>query len=240
MMSKIPIEDALEILSNQYRRDILRLITIKERYAFELSKLLEISQRAVSNHLKSLQEAGLVISEKRKSTKGPEREYFHLSSAVILSLTVAPNLFLATIRPLDEEKLTAPLEPEYQLGAGEVTKDLKTTLSEGLELLPQIREGLDLLEARQSKLLRAYQGLRNHVKECMEDNRFSTKAIRLILLLMEKDGEVTKEEVELSMGESFENLTDMVNNLKEQNLISSEFYENKAGEMSFKLKLKFQ
>ena len=58
----------------------------------------------MTNHLTILKQAGIVNSEKKKSTKGPEREYFKLNQAVILSLTVAPNLFLATLRNLEENK----------------------------------------------------------------------------------------------------------------------------------------
>ncbi|MGB1811825.1 MAG: ArsR/SmtB family transcription factor, partial [Candidatus Kariarchaeum pelagius] len=60
----MPFDEALELLSNNYRREILRLITLKDRYAFELAKLLDISQRAVTNHLTILKQAGIVNSEK--------------------------------------------------------------------------------------------------------------------------------------------------------------------------------
>lgn len=41
-------------------------------------------------------------------------------------------------------------------------------MEEGLNLLPQIKEGLLLLESQQSKLLRGYQGLRHHIQETLE------------------------------------------------------------------------
>ncbi len=200
-MADLKIDQVLEILSNQYRREILRLLTISDRYAFELSKTLNISQRAVTNHLKFLQDTGIVQSEKRKSTKGPEREYFQLDQTVILSLTVAPNLFLAAVRSLAGDiPSQPPITPSMQLGVSK-TSSLTEVLKEGLQLLPQIREGLDLLQAQQSKLLRGYQGLRGHLTEHLEKNGFKPKEIRLILLLIENDGIATQNEIELAIGD---------------------------------------
>lgn len=236
-MSHIPFDDALELLSNQYRRDILKLITVRERYAFELSKLLNISQRAVSNHLKSLQDAGIIISEKRKSRKGPDREYFQLDRAVVLSLTVAPNLYLATLRPLgDTPETQLSITPELQLSKAKDT-GVRGVIAEGLELLPQIKEGLELLEVQQSKLLRGYQGLRNHIREILDKHKFNTKQIRIILLLIENDGEVTKEALELALGESSESFIDDLNTLKQNEILTTQFVDT-GGAMSFTIQLK--
>lgn len=235
-MSEIQIDEALELLSNSYRREILKLITMKDRYAFELSKLLNISQRAVSNHLQSLKDIGILESEKRKSTKGPEREYFKLNRAVVLSLTLAPNLFLATIRSLDDNIRTQPpITPSLQLGMPKHDK-LNDILNEGLNLLPQIREGLDLLEAQQSKLLRGYQGIRNHISDFLNKEGFSSLEIRLLLLLIEKEGELRQKEVELSIGPVSE-LTDVIKSLEEKNLITSELNKNEKGDIVLVIKL---
>ncbi|MHA2249579.1 MAG: ArsR/SmtB family transcription factor [Candidatus Kariarchaeaceae archaeon] len=217
-MTDLQIDKVLEILSNRYRREILRLLTLSDRYAFELSKTLNISQRAVTNHLKFLQDTGLVLSEKRKSTKGPEREYFQLDQAVILSLTVAPNLFLAAVRSLGEDIPSPPITPSLQLS--DKSSTLSDVLREGLQLLPQIRQGLDLLQAQQNKLLRGYQGLLSHVTDNLEKNEFTSKEIRLILLLMENDGEATREIIEIAMGE-ITYLSDVIKSLKEKNIIQS-------------------
>ncbi len=200
-MTSLKIDKVLEILSNSSRREILRLLTGKERYAFELSKTLNISQRAVTNHLKFLQDTELVQSEKRKSTKGPEREYYKLNQAVILSFTVAPNIFLGAVRSLGEDIPTqAPIAPSLQLGVSK-SSSLTEIFREGLQLLPQIREGLDLLQAQQNKLLRGYQGLRSHITDFLEKNQFTAKEIRLILLLIENDGTASQTEIELAMGD---------------------------------------
>ena len=238
MNVELPFDEALELLSNSYRREILRLITIKERYAFELSKLLNISQRAVSNHLTVLRDAKLVSSEKKKSDKGPDREYFFLNRSVILSLTVAPNLFLATLRDLDEAATSpfASITPELQLGSPQHTT-FDTVIDEGIELLPQIKEGLELLEVQQSKLLRAYQGLRNHIREILSDNKFSTGEIRVLLLLVENDGEMSTDHLKQALNIEETDIPSFVNSLIEKEVVLSEMYREESGKMAYKFRL---
>ena len=238
MSIELPFDEALELLSNAYRREILRLITIKERYAFELSKLLNISQRAVSNHLTVLRKANLVDSEKKKSDKGPDREYFFLNRSVILSLTVAPNLFLATLRDLDEpiNSPFASITPELQLGSPQHTT-FDTVIDEGIELLPQIKEGLLLMETQQSKLLRAYQGLRNHIQEILDENDFNTSEIRVLLLLIEHDGEMSTSQFIESLNIDEMDIPSYVNSLIEKKVLSSAMYTQEDGTMTHKFNI---
>lgn len=219
-MVLLDVDDVLEILSNNYRREILRLLTNKDRYAFELSKILGISQRAVTNHLKYLQEIGLVISEKRKSSKGPEREYFCLNEAVILSLTVAPNLFLATVRPLEEKILNQPITPSLQLNAASDSENVvNDVIEQGLSLLPQIKEGLDVLQSQQNRLLRGYQGLQSHISEILEKEKFTAREIRIILILIERDGQTNINELEKTINLPFTELSEELDVLEKKKII---------------------
>ena len=235
---EIPFEEAIELLSNSYRREILRLITLKERYAFELSKLLDISQRAVSNHLNALHDAGLVESEKKKSDKGPDREYYKLNRAVVLSLTLAPNLFLATLRNLDENVSSrfATITPELQLGSSDRIS-AEDVIEEGLELLPQIREGLEILESQQSKLLRGYQGLRNHISDVLEKSEFSTSEIRVLLLLIENDGEMALDDLAKALNVPTMSVNALVNPIIQRNLAIAENIQDKEGNLRYFIKL---
>ncbi|MDH5404381.1 MAG: helix-turn-helix domain-containing protein [Candidatus Heimdallarchaeota archaeon] len=229
-MTDIRIDDAFEILSNPYRREILKLISIKDRYAFELSKLLNISQRAVKNHLDYLEDIELIISEKKKSVKGPDREYFKLNNAVSLSLTIAPNLFYSTIRTLDDDRISmGPISPALQLG---VPQDAlpNDVIKEGMQLIPQIKEGLDLILIQQGKLLRGYQGMRLHVSNLLEKNGFSSREVRIILLLIEKEGTATNTDLEEILGD-MSAFQDSIRTLqKDKKLITTKYNAN-TGEL---------
>jgi DNA-binding transcriptional ArsR family regulator len=58
------VDAALKALAEQHRREILQLVAGRERSAGEIAAHFDISQPAVSQHLKVLREAGLV-SERR-------------------------------------------------------------------------------------------------------------------------------------------------------------------------------
>ncbi|MCE7735759.1 MAG: helix-turn-helix domain-containing protein [Candidatus Heimdallarchaeota archaeon] len=238
-MQDLEIDQVLEILSNGYRREILRFLTIEDRYAFELSKLLEISQRAVTKHLKSLKEANLVYSKKIKSKIGPAREYFSLNKAVILSFTIAPNLFRASIRALHEnDSFRDQIIPSLQLGESQES-GFNELLEKGMRILPEIREGLDLLQIQQNKLLRAYQGMQNHLYDILTKNSFNQDEIRLILFLLENEGEVIKNEIEISLG-PITKLTETLNNLEEKNIIKTEIFQDDKGLSNFRVTLNNQ
>ncbi len=221
-MNNLKVDQLLEIVSNQHRRTILRLLTEKERYAFELTKVLDISQRAVRKHLDYLQNLGLVKSEKRKSSKGPEREYFMLDQAVIFSLTIAPNLFLAAVRPLSDKAPKSPITPSYQLNPPNVADGYADdVIKEGLLLLPQIREALDLLQAEQSKILRGYQGLQGHVSDKLKSEGYTSDEIRFLLKLLENDGVLSTKDIKFIYGD-FSSILDIVNSLVEKDIIYTE------------------
>ncbi|MCH8905873.1 MAG: ArsR family transcriptional regulator [Candidatus Heimdallarchaeota archaeon] len=227
-MTDLKISNALKILGNEYRREILRLLTIEDRYAFELSKLLNISQRAVKKHLDFLKEMGIVKSEKRKSTEGPEREYFELDRAVIISFTMAKNLFRASVRALDEDRTKLPpISPSLQL---DVPKkgSLDDMLVEGLNLLPQIQEGLDLLQIQQNRLLRAYQGLQSHIIEHLEEENFSRDEIRVVLSLIENEGQTDTNELEIAIGK-IGDLDSTLQSLEKKGMISVKYDQTDDG-----------
>jgi DNA-binding transcriptional ArsR family regulator len=63
-----PIENALEAIANPRRRQILRLVWDSERSAGELAGVSDVSWPAVSQNLRVLKEAGLVV-ERRAGTR---------------------------------------------------------------------------------------------------------------------------------------------------------------------------
>ena len=73
----IGFEAALDILSNDTRREILKRLVREPHYPLQLASQLDVSQQAVVKHLNVLEEAGFVDSEKVASEKGgpPKRIY---------------------------------------------------------------------------------------------------------------------------------------------------------------------
>ena len=79
----------LDILGNENRRRILRLLSHKPCYVTEISDYLGVSPKAVIDHLRKLEEAGLVESR----TDDQRRKYFHIARNLRLEVDVSPYEF---------------------------------------------------------------------------------------------------------------------------------------------------
>ncbi|WP_435099937.1 ArsR/SmtB family transcription factor [Halarchaeum sp. P4] len=93
----------LDILGNENRRRILRLLARKPCYVTEISEYLGVSPKAVIDHLRKLEEAGLVESR----TDEKRRKYFHIASNLRLEVTVSRHGFGA--------KSAYPASPDLDL-----------------------------------------------------------------------------------------------------------------------------
>ena len=79
----------LDLLGNENRRRILRLLSQKPCYVTEISEYLGVSPKAVIGHLRKLEEAGLVESH----VDDQRRKYFHIARNVRLEVNVSPYGF---------------------------------------------------------------------------------------------------------------------------------------------------
>jgi ArsR family transcriptional regulator len=81
--------ELLNLLGNGNRRRILRLLARKPCYVTEISEYLGVSPKAVIDHLRKLEEAGLVESR----TDDRRRKYFSISRNLRLEVSVSPYEF---------------------------------------------------------------------------------------------------------------------------------------------------
>jgi len=79
----------LDLLGNENRRRILRLLSHKPCYVTEISEYLGVSPKAVIDHLRKLDDAGLIESH----TDDRRRKYFHIARDVRLEVSVSRHGF---------------------------------------------------------------------------------------------------------------------------------------------------
>jgi ArsR family transcriptional regulator len=79
----------LDLLGNENRRRILRLLARKPCYVTEISEYLGVSPKAVIDHLRKLEDAGVVESR----TDDRRRKYFHIARNLRLEVHVSPHRF---------------------------------------------------------------------------------------------------------------------------------------------------
>ncbi len=100
----------LNVLGNETRRRILRLLADEPKYFNQLAKETGVSQQAVLKHLDILGHHGLVTSFRAKSKlAGPDRKYFKLGRTLHLSVGIAGGLVDIGLQELgEEERIKAP------------------------------------------------------------------------------------------------------------------------------------
>jgi ArsR family transcriptional regulator len=76
----------LDLLGNENRRRILRLLARKPCYVTEISEYLGVSPKAVIEHLRKLEEAGLIESR----VDDQRRKYFHIARNLRLEVSLSP------------------------------------------------------------------------------------------------------------------------------------------------------
>ena len=79
----------LNLLGNENRRRILRLLADKPCYVTEISEYLGVSPKAVIDHLRKLEDAGLIES----TTDDQRRKYFRITQSLRLEVSVSPYGF---------------------------------------------------------------------------------------------------------------------------------------------------
>ncbi|MFB6188764.1 MAG: ArsR family transcriptional regulator [Halapricum sp.] len=81
--------ELLDLLGNANRRRILRLLARKPCYVTEISEYLGVSPKAVIDHLRKLEAAGLIESRVDEQ----RRKYFYISRGFRLEVSVSPYDF---------------------------------------------------------------------------------------------------------------------------------------------------
>ncbi|GAB3019016.1 metalloregulator ArsR/SmtB family transcription factor [Natronobiforma cellulositropha] len=137
----------LDLLGNENRRRILRLLARKPCYVTEISEYLSVSPKAVIEHLRKLEEAGLIESR----TDEQRRKYFHIARNVRLEVNVSPYGFAS--------KSAYPSNSSFDITTcRHLTLDVSYDESDELDELLSTLDNLEQLENELSLAQRWVQG----------------------------------------------------------------------------------
>jgi len=118
------LEAILDVMGCKTRRDILNLLTQEPRFVSEISKELEIGQKAIIEHLKAMEELGLLSSSFQKIERGRPRKYYDISQKIEIEIYIDKDTIKMDIRGDDFSKLQE-LEARFSLGHEDVIEDLE-------------------------------------------------------------------------------------------------------------------
>lgn len=143
----------LDILGNENRRNILKLLSLRPFYVTEISERLHVAPKAVISHLGMLERAGIIqffVDERR-------RKYFHISDNLLLEIQISPFSYgVESANAAHSESIVA----EFSTLIGEI--QLKTNS------LADVAETLDHLRRASRELMGAQRRVQELINEVME------------------------------------------------------------------------
>ena len=118
------LEAILDVMGCKTRRDILILLTEEPRFVSEISKELEIGQKAIIEHLKAMEELGLLKSSFQKIERGRPRKYYDISQKVEIQICIDRDTIKMDVKGDDFSKLQE-IETRFSLGHEDIIEDLE-------------------------------------------------------------------------------------------------------------------
>jgi len=134
--------ELLDLLGNDNRRRILRLLARKPCYVTEISEYLSVSPKAVIDHLRKLESAGLIESR----VDNQRRKYFYISRGFRLEVAVSPYDFGAKSAYPASSGLDLTSCRHLSIDVEPTEKSDLTSLTADLRRLEQLRNELSLAQ----------------------------------------------------------------------------------------------
>lgn len=143
----------LDILGNENRRNILKLLSLRPFYVTEISERLHVAPKAVISHLGMLEQAGIIqffVDERR-------RKYFHIADNLLFEIQISPFSYgVESANAAQDESAVA----EFPTPIGEI--QIKTNS------LADVAETLDSLRRARRELMGAQRRVQELIDEVME------------------------------------------------------------------------
>ena len=92
-LEDIDKEDILDVMGCKTRRDIINLLREEPMFVSEISNELDIGQKAIIEHLRAMEDIGILNSSYKKILRGRPRKYYDLQNEVNIHITINRNNF---------------------------------------------------------------------------------------------------------------------------------------------------
>ena len=167
-------DEAMAILENKARRDILKHLVKEPHYPLQLSELLEISQQAVMKHIKVLEKNGFIESEKMPSEKGgPPKKMYKVNQSFSLRLDLGPDLFRAEHRQMPlggPMRLSNKLPTELNPVIDRLGTRRKLPMSEAMNILSDLDFALEKIDGQRDAIIALHQQVMNKASKGVSEN----------------------------------------------------------------------
>ena len=169
----VDFDEALTILENPTRRQILKRLVKEPHYPLQLSELLDVSQQAVVKHLKVLEESGFVDSERVPSEKGgPPKKMYTVNQSFSLRLDLGPDLFRAEHRSIPAGgpmRLSNRLPPELDEVVDRLGTRRKLPMVEAMGVLSELDSALERIDGHRDAVIALHQQVMKKVSPSISE-----------------------------------------------------------------------
>lgn len=159
-------DEALKLLENKVRRQILERLVREPHYPLQLAKQIGVSQQAIMKHLKLLEMAEFVDSEMVPSEKGgPPRRIYLVQRSFSMRIDLGPDLFTVEQRSLPRGgpmRLSGIVPTSVMPVAESISGRKRIPFGEAVGLLGELSQALDKLDSQRDALISLHQ----HIKRC--------------------------------------------------------------------------
>lgn len=184
----VSFDEALSILENSTRRQILRRLVKEPHYPLQLSELLDVSQQAVVKHLKVLEDSGFVDSERVPSEKGgPPKKMYKVNQSFSLRLDLGPDLFRAEHRKIPAGgpmRLSNRLPPELNEVVDRLGTRRKLPLVEAMGVLSELDTALERIDEHRDAVIALHQQVMKKVSPSISEESQSYEERQLTHAIM--------------------------------------------------------
>jgi len=120
------LELLLDVMGCKTRRDILDLLRDEPRFVSQISRELEIGQKAIIEHLRAMEKAGLLSSTFQKIERGRPRKYYDISNDVEFQIFISQGTIRVKLPGHEFQELQL-LEERARMGE-DVSSDLENLI----------------------------------------------------------------------------------------------------------------
>lgn len=118
------IEEILDVMGCKTRREILNLLREEPRFVSEISRELDIGQKAIIEHLRAMEELGILSSSFQKIERGRPRKYYDISQDIEIQIFISPESIKLNIIGEEFSELRN-VEGRIRMGETEVANELR-------------------------------------------------------------------------------------------------------------------
>jgi ArsR family transcriptional regulator len=184
----VGFDEALSILENSIRRQILKLLVKEPHYPLQISELINVSQQAVIKHLKVLEKADFVDSQMVASEKGgPPKKMYKVDQSFSIRLDLGPDLFRAEHRKMPRGgamKLSEKLPNDLNNVIRKMGTKRKLEISEAIEALGELDAALEKIDDQRDAIIAMHQQVKKKVSSSVSNHSNSYEERQLAHAIM--------------------------------------------------------